>query len=146
MALMQSGDAKVTAYFERLRKITGGDDVTNESVCAPALRYLGTFPSVTAAEQAAIGDYASLGQMYSNYYSNCWQGISDPQARAAAGQQFLSQVGDFNRAYMWARRDRIDALLMPAALTAVCMDGTYSYSAHDSGTCSYHGGVRQWFR
>lgn len=30
--------------------------------------------------------------------------------------------------------------------TAICFDGTYSYSAHHQGTCSYHGGVRQWLR
>jgi len=28
--------------------------------------------------------------------------------------------------------------------TAVCNDGTCSYSKHRSGTCSHHGGVRQW--
>jgi hypothetical protein len=28
--------------------------------------------------------------------------------------------------------------------TAVCRDGTLSYSAHRSGTCSHHGGVAQW--
>lgn|ERR1039458_5176852 len=28
--------------------------------------------------------------------------------------------------------------------TARCADGTYSYSAHHSGTCSWHGGVAQW--
>jgi hypothetical protein len=28
--------------------------------------------------------------------------------------------------------------------SAVCRDGSYSYSAHRSGTCSYHGGVSQW--
>jgi competence protein ComEC len=28
--------------------------------------------------------------------------------------------------------------------TAICNDGTCSYSAHRSGTCSHHGGVRQW--
>jgi hypothetical protein len=28
--------------------------------------------------------------------------------------------------------------------TARCRDGTYSYSEHASGTCSYHGGVRVW--
>ncbi|MGI8848484.1 MAG: DUF4236 domain-containing protein [Candidatus Dormibacteria bacterium] len=31
-----------------------------------------------------------------------------------------------------------------AGVTAICNDGTYSYSAHRSGTCSKHGGVRQW--
>lgn len=31
-----------------------------------------------------------------------------------------------------------------AGATAICNDGTCSYSAHRSGTCSHHGGVRQW--
>jgi hypothetical protein len=29
-------------------------------------------------------------------------------------------------------------------VTAVCNDGTVSYSAHRRGTCSHHGGVRRW--
>jgi len=28
--------------------------------------------------------------------------------------------------------------------TALCSDSTYSYSEHRSGTCSWHGGVREW--
>jgi hypothetical protein len=28
--------------------------------------------------------------------------------------------------------------------TALCVDGSYSYSAHHSGTCSWHGGVARW--
>jgi hypothetical protein len=32
----------------------------------------------------------------------------------------------------------------PAGATAICNDGTYSYSRHRSGTCSHHGGVREW--
>lgn len=32
----------------------------------------------------------------------------------------------------------------PAGATARCADGTYSFSEHRSGTCSYHGGVAEW--
>ncbi|ATY16738.1 DUF3761 domain-containing protein [Amycolatopsis sp. AA4] len=32
----------------------------------------------------------------------------------------------------------------PSGATAQCNDGTYSYSQHRSGTCSHHGGVKQW--
>ena len=32
----------------------------------------------------------------------------------------------------------------PAGASAQCRDGTYSYSQHHSGTCSYHGGVARW--
>jgi hypothetical protein len=32
----------------------------------------------------------------------------------------------------------------PAGATARCNDGTWSFSEHHSGTCSSHGGVREW--
>ena len=32
----------------------------------------------------------------------------------------------------------------PPGATAKCRDGTYSFSKHRSGTCSYHGGVAKW--
>lgn len=33
----------------------------------------------------------------------------------------------------------------PAGATALCNDGTYSYSQHRRGTCSHHGGVSEWY-
>ena len=33
----------------------------------------------------------------------------------------------------------------PNGATAKCRDGSMSFSAHRSGTCSRHGGVAQWF-
>jgi Predicted solute binding protein len=33
----------------------------------------------------------------------------------------------------------------PAGATALCRDGTYSYSKHRQGTCSHHGGVLIWY-
>lgn len=33
----------------------------------------------------------------------------------------------------------------PAGATALCNDGTFSYSAHHQGSCSHHGGVAQFF-
>jgi hypothetical protein len=32
----------------------------------------------------------------------------------------------------------------PSGASALCADGTYSYSANRRGTCSHHGGVSQW--
>ena len=32
----------------------------------------------------------------------------------------------------------------PDGASAQCNDGTYSFSEHRRGTCSYHGGVAQW--
>lgn len=34
---------------------------------------------------------------------------------------------------------------VPDGATAQCYDGTYSFSQHRSGTCSYHGGVSTWY-
>jgi len=33
---------------------------------------------------------------------------------------------------------------VPAGASAVCGDGSYSFSQHRSGTCSHHGGVARW--
>ena len=33
----------------------------------------------------------------------------------------------------------------PAGATAKCNDGTFSYSAHHSGSCSHHGGVAVFY-
>lgn len=32
----------------------------------------------------------------------------------------------------------------PVGASALCSDGSYSYSQHRSGTCSHHGGVARW--
>lgn len=32
----------------------------------------------------------------------------------------------------------------PSGASAICRDGTYSFSQSRSGTCSHHGGVSQW--
>ncbi|MFK4147461.1 DUF3761 domain-containing protein [Streptomyces sp. NPDC004065] len=34
----------------------------------------------------------------------------------------------------------------PAGASAICNDGTPSYSAHRRGTCSHHGGVARWLK
>lgn len=33
----------------------------------------------------------------------------------------------------------------PAGATALCRDGTYSFSQSRRGTCSHHGGVAKWY-
>src|SRR5262245_43086780 len=36
------------------------------------------------------------------------------------------------------------AELRAGGVSAICNDGTLSYSRNRSGTCSHHGGVREW--
>ena len=33
---------------------------------------------------------------------------------------------------------------IPSGASAICQDGTYSFSQHRQGTCSHHGGVAKW--
>lgn len=40
--------------------------------------------------------------------------------------------------------DPVQAPSAPSGATALCHDGTYSFSQHRSGTCSGHGGVAEW--
>jgi hypothetical protein len=57
-----------------------------------------------------------------------------------------STVADSNRAVKHEDRAQTQAVLTSLAdgPTAICNDGTKSYSQHASGTCSWHGGVRRW--
>jgi hypothetical protein len=36
--------------------------------------------------------------------------------------------------------------IVPEQPSALCNDGTYSYSQHRRGTCSWHGGVSKWLK
>ena len=36
--------------------------------------------------------------------------------------------------------------VIPMGASAQCRDSSYSFSAHRSGTCSHHGGVRSWYK
>jgi len=38
----------------------------------------------------------------------------------------------------------VHAPVVPVGATAQCRDKTYSFSQHRRGTCSWHGGVKQW--
>jgi hypothetical protein len=41
-------------------------------------------------------------------------------------------------------RRPVRAASRPTGATALCRDGSYSFSEHRRGTCSHHGGVAQW--
>lgn len=47
------------------------------------------------------------------------------------------------RSYHYSYRPHIKSYNNGSA-TALCRDGTFSYSLHRRGTCSHHGGVEVW--
>lgn len=52
--------------------------------------------------------------------------------------------------YTNSRGERVQSptryLSVPVGATALCRDGTYSFSRSRRGTCSHHGGVAKWLR
>jgi uncharacterized protein YgiM (DUF1202 family) len=57
-----------------------------------------------------------------------------------ASRNLRSYAPEPSRARRSSRRERAH----PSGASAVCRDGTYSFSAHRRGTCSHHGGVSIW--
>ena len=56
------------------------------------------------------------------------------QAPATVAQPIIPAVPD----------PTTEAVPAEGAPTALCKDGSLSYSQHRSGTCSHHGGVAKW--
>jgi hypothetical protein len=54
--------------------------------------------------------------------------------------------GYYNTDGIWVPSPCSNPDLTPAGATALCNDGTYSYSLNASGTCSWHGGVAEWLQ
>lgn len=89
-----------------------------------------------------------FGPATSPYYATLCKGVlSTPAIR-----DLKESVAESNRAVDHAGAARIaEVFSLPTtsgsgggSATAICNDGTYSYSQHASGTCSWHGGVREW--
>lgn len=40
----------------------------------------------------------------------------------------------------------VQAQVIPIGASAKCRDNSYSFSASRRGTCSYHGGVKTWYK
>jgi hypothetical protein len=89
--------------------------------------------------------------------SSCWTifnlagaGVDRLHTRHAVAAPTSSSTGSCGSAYYrnsrgnCVPRPSTDPTLTPDGPTAVCADGTYSYSQSASGTCSHHGGVATW--
>lgn len=64
--------------------------------------------------------------------------------REAAVKREAAAVTSSNSETSSASSDTGSSSSAPDGATAQCNDGSYSYSAHRSGTCSHHGGVATW--
>ena len=116
---------------------------------------LGTVPAGT---QVNINDY--------NYYENDWLEVvyngqtgyiatkylsGQKELKAKSSNNTWTYGNSYNSGrgyYTNVDGNRIPrphySTSVPSGATAICRDGTYSYSAHRRGTCSHHGGVKVW--
>jgi hypothetical protein len=69
-----------------------------------------------------------------------------PVAKATTGteQPVLSNDNHYTNSSGNRVHSPAKASSVPTGATAVCGDGSYSFSQHHQGTCSRHGGVSRW--
>lgn len=76
-----------------------------------------------------------------------------PSASDSVGQQIKDETDNSNlsndNSYINVDGNEIHspayANSIPPGASAICRDGTYSFSQHRQGTCSGHGGVATWY-
>ena len=79
-----------------------------------------------------------------------WLSVALALLLIGAGGAQAAQVGDetssagSETAVVVAVEESAPPIAAPVGPSATCADGTASYSAHASGTCSHHGGVQTW--
>lgn len=126
-------------------------------------------PARAAAYSAAYNDtfpialgssdwYVVHAERRSGYYTTSWDATEDYEyvvedgsistyALGAAPAPYSTSVpGYYNADGIWVPSPSSNPTLTPSGPTAICNDGTYSYSLNHSGTCSWHGGVSTWLR
>jgi hypothetical protein len=117
------------------------------STSAHVLKHLGYRQAVTklgAPQDGWVHVRTSGGVV--GYVSSGFVTLAVPPVRVAthyyttgpaSGRHYRNVDGNLVHSPMHASR-------APAGASAICNDGTYSFSQHHRGTCSYHGGVRNW--
>lgn len=82
----------------------------------------------------------NIGYVYSKYLTNNVTVNSDSYSK--------SSISSKKKYYTNSRGERVQSPTYykspPPGATALCRDGTYSFSRSRRGTCSHHGGVARW--
>lgn len=65
--------------------------------------------------------------------------VEEEESALSNDERYVNSDGESVHSPAYSEDDTV-----PAGASAQCRDGTYSFSTHRRGTCSYHGGVDEW--
>ena len=97
-------------------------------------------PTAEGVWNQAGGETSALRQLCHDL------GVSNPARLSAISVQWQATKQYLATAPVYAppQAPRPVTPAAPLGATAICNDGSYSFSQHRSGTCSHHGGVAVW--
>ena len=109
----------------------------------PTARALAVLPQGTAVRLYACSQgWCSVAvSQLAGYLLEEFLGPQAPQAATSQGRGYINSQGEW-----LPSPTRTADGQPPAAATAHCRDGTFSFSRTRQGTCSHHGGVAEWLR
>lgn len=139
--LVLSAHGQIQKYTSSKLNLRGGPN-THSAV-------LTTIPQGTVVEMSEECDCDWISISYNGqvgYVSSKYLSSKKPQVNTTArkGNEHSKPV----KHYTNSNGERVQSPTyynkVPAGATALCRDGTYSFSRNRRGTCSHHGGVAKW--
>lgn len=95
-------------------------------------------------EQWARVSYNGHVNYVSRKYITPHKASSRKHSKSNLGCRTSSNVNYYTNSYGERVQSPTYYTTAPAGATALCRDGTYSFSRSRRGTCSHHGGVAKW--
>lgn len=102
---------------------------------------------IWGSDRAAVGTIPKTGRVCAKGTISLYRGIPEIVVHSFADLYVPKLSND--RHYTNSDRNTVHAPAYsnggaPSGATALCQDGTYSFSQHRQVTCSHHGGVSKW--
>jgi hypothetical protein len=102
---------------------------------------------IWGSDKAAVGQVPKTGHICAKGTISLYRGVPEIVVRSSADLYVPKLSNDKHYTNSDGQTVHSPAYSNggpPAGATALCQDGTYSFSQHRQGTCSHHGGVSKW--
>jgi hypothetical protein len=128
---------------EELKQVQSAERIANFDACLQGGVSKGCNRALLTPEELAQVNiiWGQTGTATSGTSSNSSRSSSVPSGAAphATGSGYINVDGEWVPSPIWTKDGK-----PPAGSSAKCRDGSFSFSHHRRGTCSYHGGVARW--